>query len=223
MKETLDSQLILITALHMLPGLRAADVEAERQYQEACAEAAAEKHRPEYCRHGTYMWVDHDCACARCENGDDPTVYERALMISREMWTEFDRRRQIVTAAWQAGLVASAPFEEIGGLPESVKHAMETWQQEPVDEWRRSRQFYDDFLCAETLLRMRHLERAIPRIHDWQTAHRRISEWVRLYDGLPTSMQMTQPDPPAMSDAAADYAMSMIVAALEATTLEGDN
>ncbi len=47
-------------------------------YREACEEDAREGHRPHYCVHGVNMWVDYDCACYRCEDGE--TVYDLEAM-----------------------------------------------------------------------------------------------------------------------------------------------
>lgn len=47
-------------------------------YREACEEDARNGHRPHYCVHGVNMWVDYDCACYQCEDGE--TVYELEAM-----------------------------------------------------------------------------------------------------------------------------------------------
>jgi len=42
------------------------------RWESMARECARQGFAPEYCIHGTRMWVDYDCACWQCEMGDDP-------------------------------------------------------------------------------------------------------------------------------------------------------
>lgn len=47
--------------------------DARRQqadWEQMAEECREQGFRPEYCIHGTYMWVDYDCACGYCEMGE---------------------------------------------------------------------------------------------------------------------------------------------------------
>jgi hypothetical protein len=55
---------LFIEALHAIREQRA-------EYYRECREYAKQGLRPRYCIHGTYMWVDYDCACWRCESWED--------------------------------------------------------------------------------------------------------------------------------------------------------
>lgn len=45
-------------------------IERQKDYLEECAEYRARGHRHNYCFHGVNQWVDYDCACGLCEDGE---------------------------------------------------------------------------------------------------------------------------------------------------------
>ena len=45
-------------------------LERQKDYLEECHEYAESGHRHRYCFHGVNMWVDYDCACGLCEDGE---------------------------------------------------------------------------------------------------------------------------------------------------------
>lgn len=62
-------------------------VEAQKRYLAECEEYREKGWRHHYCFHGANMWVDHDCACGRCESSepDEHTSLEDA----REWFNEW--------------------------------------------------------------------------------------------------------------------------------------
>jgi hypothetical protein len=53
-------------------------------YEEACEEWHRKGYRPHYCIHGTNLWVEWDCACGACENGED-TYWDYATYLRRSL------------------------------------------------------------------------------------------------------------------------------------------
>lgn len=45
-------------------------IERQNDYLEECHEYAKSGHRHRFCFHGVNMWVDYDCACGLCEDGE---------------------------------------------------------------------------------------------------------------------------------------------------------
>ena len=45
-------------------------LERQKDYLEECDEYRARGHRHNYCFHGVNQWVDYDCACGLCEDGE---------------------------------------------------------------------------------------------------------------------------------------------------------
>lgn len=45
-------------------------IERQNDYLAECLEYAESGHRHHYCFHGVNMWVDYDCACGACEDGE---------------------------------------------------------------------------------------------------------------------------------------------------------
>lgn len=45
-------------------------IQRQNDYIEECAEYRERGHRHNYCFHGVNMWVDYDCACGLCEDGE---------------------------------------------------------------------------------------------------------------------------------------------------------
>ena len=70
---------------------RAVIAENRAEYAKACKEWAEQGLRPAYCIHGTYLWVDYDCACYRCE-GDYRSDLEQAVDLARN-WQEKDEHK----------------------------------------------------------------------------------------------------------------------------------
>ena len=45
-------------------------VQQQKDYLDEVAEYRESGYRHNYCFHGVNMWVDYDCACGACENGE---------------------------------------------------------------------------------------------------------------------------------------------------------
>lgn len=45
-------------------------IQRQNDYLAECYEYAESGHRHNYCFHGVNMWVDYDCACGLCEDGE---------------------------------------------------------------------------------------------------------------------------------------------------------
>lgn len=63
---------------------------AKAERAEAEVYYAEKGYRPEYCIHGTYMWVDHDCACGYCEEGI--TMLHMCVQRAASYVAEFHKR-----------------------------------------------------------------------------------------------------------------------------------
>ena len=62
-----------------------------------CREEAKMGYRPSRCIHGTYLWVDYDCACYRCEL-DDRTEIQEARDLAHKWYQEDTRQFGKVSA-----------------------------------------------------------------------------------------------------------------------------
>lgn len=51
----------------------------QAEYEQECQEYLKNGYRPQYCKHGTNMWVDWDCACWRCESEEYRTLHQETL------------------------------------------------------------------------------------------------------------------------------------------------
>lgn len=71
-----------------------------------------------YCEHGTSNWTDYDNICGGCE-GDNGTLYERALWEAQEKVAEYNRR-----ADWVLSAPDSFPWEK--------KRELIEWVSEPI-------------------------------------------------------------------------------------------
>lgn len=45
-------------------------IKQQNDYLEECAEYRERGHRHRFCFHGVNQWVDYDCACWACEDGE---------------------------------------------------------------------------------------------------------------------------------------------------------
>lgn len=73
--ESMLSDIQSISAADMYTAAKRLRVERDnnvRHWEDMANDCARQGFRPEFCIHGTYMWVDYDCACFDCEMGDDP-------------------------------------------------------------------------------------------------------------------------------------------------------
>lgn len=70
-------------------------------YREDCEADRKNGHRPHYCVHGVNMWVDFDCACYQCEDGETEyeieartpvDYYRRALEDFRYEWPAIEAK-----------------------------------------------------------------------------------------------------------------------------------
>jgi len=78
----------------------------QQAYVEESKEYAERGHRNHYCFHGVNMWVDYDCACGACENGeineystlDEVTEYAEEIIAAEEAKKNQDlsRKRQMI-------------------------------------------------------------------------------------------------------------------------------
>lgn len=59
--------------------------ENRAEYERECEEYRAQGFRPQYCIHGVNMWVDYDCACWRCEEGEQPDTIQAYNMVTGEL------------------------------------------------------------------------------------------------------------------------------------------
>lgn len=55
-------------------------------YREACEDDRRNGHRPHHCVHGVNMWVDYDCACYQCEDGE--TLYDLEAKTPADLMRE---------------------------------------------------------------------------------------------------------------------------------------
>lgn len=69
-------------------------------YREAEAEDNRNGHRTHYCVHGVNMWVDYDCACYRCEDGETIYTLEATTLADciRETLDEYRHSMPKITA-----------------------------------------------------------------------------------------------------------------------------
>lgn len=59
---------------------------AHKQYERECAEYYEQGYRPQYCFHGTSLWVDYDPICGECE---------QSFTFSQEVYYNAQRAQRI--------------------------------------------------------------------------------------------------------------------------------
>lgn len=92
------------------------------EWEEQCEEEARQGYRPSHCIHGTYMWVEWDCACGWCEaEGNTIDIYANALGHIKNLRAECLKR----AAAWGA-------VESAGGVSHDLRDAGMRWVTEPM-------------------------------------------------------------------------------------------
>lgn len=114
--------MLMPLALHIFK-----DFEARwARFEEEKDEYYREGYRPQYCFHGTNLWVDYDPICQACEDGYgwfDRQAYRRlSLDIAFRECAEWDKRVALLTALKDA----NAPVEW-GTLLE--------WAAEPITKY----------------------------------------------------------------------------------------
>ena len=86
-------------------------------------------HSYPYCIHGVSRWVDYDCACGPCEDGDGYWDYLRELAYARDAaqraFDEFQRRMSLI--------VQVSTELHNNGAPFLIKYAeTDEWLIEPI-------------------------------------------------------------------------------------------
>lgn len=79
-----------------------------------------------YCMHGVSRWVDYDCACGACEDGDGYWDYLRELHLAKHMAKQafkvMDERVQLYVKASNMGMPLSDDWRK-----------MNDWVMAPVE------------------------------------------------------------------------------------------
>ena len=70
------SQEIKITVAHKF---LQQEIDRDLAYEQDCNDLASQGFAPEFCKHGTYRWVDYDVMCPYCEDPDPEDRYSRSL------------------------------------------------------------------------------------------------------------------------------------------------
>ena len=116
------SQEIKITVAHKF---LQQEIDRDLAYEQDCNDLASQGFAPEFCKHGTYLWVDYDVMCPYCEDPDPEDRYSRSLRRADEALQELEYRLEL-----QNQLVAhDAPYEAVQALNE--------WITDPLP-WRNS-------------------------------------------------------------------------------------
>lgn len=95
----------------------------EADYAEFLADCEADRkrgHRPRYCEHGTYLWVDHDPICGGCEDGW--TISDHMMRIEHALSQARSRMRRIEALSTHAfELRMIVPGLNIDSILEEIK------------------------------------------------------------------------------------------------------
>lgn len=72
---------------HRVNTLALSILDQQQDYLDECKEYSKSGHRHNYCFHGVNMWVDYDCACGACEDGqiNEYSSYEEVWEYAKEV------------------------------------------------------------------------------------------------------------------------------------------
>lgn len=99
----------------------------QEDYLEECEEYAKSGHRHNYCFHGVNMWVDWDCACGLCENGEinEYSSFSDVLKYARETVADEIANEERIAKARED---ANKAFDEFAKESDrDIKHLRETY------------------------------------------------------------------------------------------------
>lgn len=99
--------------------------DTQAQWDEMARECAEQGFRPEYCIHGTYMWVEWDCACGLCEQGEP-------LWDDARDWDAAKRKAAAILEAVEQRRKLTLEFVKLDPRNCDIREALVDWSLEPL-------------------------------------------------------------------------------------------